>query len=201
MSTAAAGRLIGYAHTRPGENIEDQLTAPRAAGCVHLFSDDQVRRRAPWPQLDAALAELRPGDTLVVCKLIRLGQSVTHLLGTLSDLHRRGIRFRSLHDDLGTTDPTDHEQFGTVLEALIVTRRELASENTRNGQQAARTRGRPPGRPPALSPALALRARELLDQPNNTVESVARLLGVSRATIYSNVIRCVPPESGAGSTS
>jgi hypothetical protein len=75
VNTNGEARLVGYAHTRPGEDIEPQHTAPRAVGCTPIFSDHHVRRKAAWLELDIALTALHPGDTRVVCKLIRIGKS------------------------------------------------------------------------------------------------------------------------------
>jgi predicted transcriptional regulator len=43
------------------------------------------------------------------------------------------------------------------------------------------------GRPPAMTAEQIRHARDLLTRPDNTVSSIARLLGVSRATIYKYV--------------
>ena len=43
------------------------------------------------------------------------------------------------------------------------------------------------GRPPAMTAGQIRHARDLLTRPDNTVSSIARLLGVSRATIYKYV--------------
>ena len=48
---------------------------------------------------------------------------------------------------------------------------------------AARARGVRLGRPPAMTPEQIRHAHDLLTRPDNTVSSIARLLGVSRATI------------------
>ncbi len=45
--------------------------------------------------LAAALDYLRPGDTLIVWKLDRLGRSVKEVLTIADDLHARGIAARS----------------------------------------------------------------------------------------------------------
>jgi DNA invertase Pin-like site-specific DNA recombinase len=42
-------------------------------------------------------------------------------------------------------------------------------------------------RPPAMTAQQIRHARDLLTRPDNTVSSIARLLGVSRATIYKYV--------------
>jgi transposase-like protein len=51
------------------------------------------------------------------------------------------------------------------------------------------------GRPPALTAEQVGQARVLLAQPGSMVSSVARLLGVSRSTIYKYV-----PELANGAT-
>src|SRR5260370_1133830 len=43
------------------------------------------------------------------------------------------------------------------------------------------------GRPPATTPHQTQPARPLLAQPEHTVSSIAKLLGVSRSTIYKHV--------------
>ncbi len=49
------------------------------------------------------------------------------------------------------------------------------------------TRDQRLGRPPAMTAEQIRKARDLLTRPDNTVSSIARLLGVSRATIYKHV--------------
>src|SRR5450759_1762234 len=71
-----------------------------------------------------------------------------------------------------------------VFAALAEFIRELIVEGTREGLDAARARGTRLGRPPAMTPEQIRHARDLLTRPENTVASIARLLGVSRNTIY-----------------
>jgi hypothetical protein len=47
----------------------------------------------------------RPGDTLVVPSLDRLGRSLQDLISIVTGLRKRGIGFRSLHEALDTTTP------------------------------------------------------------------------------------------------
>src|SRR4029450_8381161 len=55
-------------------------------------------RRAPpdRPPLTQVLGQLRPGDTLVVWKLDRLGRSLRHLVDTVTGLAERGVGCPSL---------------------------------------------------------------------------------------------------------
>ncbi|MEU0571452.1 tyrosine-type recombinase/integrase [Nonomuraea sp. NPDC005983] len=57
-------------------------------------------------------------------------------------------------------------------------------EGTHEGLAAAKARGVRLGRPPAMTPEQVRHARALLTQPDATVSSIARLLNVSRSTIY-----------------
>ena len=74
-----------------------------------------------------------------------------------------------------------------VFAALAEFIRELIIEGTNEGLAAARARGVRLGRPPAMTPQQIQTARTLLSQPEHTVSSIARLLGVSRSTIYKYV--------------
>ncbi len=74
-----------------------------------------------------------------------------------------------------------------VFAALAEFIRELIVEGTREGVDAARGRGVRLGRPPAMTAEQIRHARDLLTRPDNAVSSIARLRGVSRATIYKYV--------------
>jgi DNA invertase Pin-like site-specific DNA recombinase len=76
-----------------------------------------------------------------------------------------------------------------VFAALAEFIRELIIEGTREGLDAARARARGArlGRPPAMTAEQIRRARDLPTRPDNTVSSIARLLGVSRATVHKYV--------------
>jgi hypothetical protein len=71
---------------------------------VRLLTDANPRLHRP-PVLDQVLDQLRPGDTLVVWKLDRLGRSLRHLVDTVTGLAERGIGFRSLQESIDTTTP------------------------------------------------------------------------------------------------
>ncbi|MEU8851940.1 recombinase family protein [Streptomyces sp. NPDC048564] len=80
-----------------------------------------------------------------------------------------------------------------VLAALAEFIRELIVQGIHEGLAAARARGERVGRPPAMKEEQIRHARSLLTDPENTITSIAKLLGVSRTTIYKYV-----PELTAG---
>ncbi|MER7201911.1 hypothetical protein [Streptomyces sp. CB01635] len=70
-----------------------------------------------------------------------------------------------------------------VFAALAEFIRELIVQGTNEGLDAARARGARLGRPPAMTEEQVRHARDLLARLENTVTSIAKLLGVSRAPL------------------
>ena len=116
----------------------------------------------------------------------RLFRSLADLIAIVATLRRRGVGFMNLHEALETTIPGGLLVFH-VFAALAEFIRELIIEGTREGLDAAPGRGARLGRPPAMTAEQIRHARDLLARPDNTVSSIARLLGVSRATVYKYV--------------
>ncbi|MGW6504075.1 recombinase family protein [Nonomuraea angiospora] len=106
-------------------------------------------------------------------------------------MRRRGVGFRSLKEALDTTTSGGRLVFH-VFAALAEFIRELIVEGTQEGLAAAKARGVRLGRPPAMAPEQVRHARALLAQPDSTVSSIARLLNVSRSTIYTYVPELAP---------
>ena len=115
--------------------------------------------------------------------LDRLSRSLQDLITIVAGLRRKGVGFRSLHEALDTTTPGGRLVFH-VFAALAEFIRELIVEGTREGLDAARARGQRLGRPPAMTAEQIRQARGLVTLPGNSIASIARLLGVSRSTIY-----------------
>jgi DNA invertase Pin-like site-specific DNA recombinase len=131
-----------------------------------------------------------------VPSLDRLSRSLADLIAIVGTLRRQGVGFKRLLETLDTTTPGGRLVFH-VFAALAEFIRELIVEGTREGLDAARTRGVRLGRPAAMTAQQIRHARDLLTRPDNTVSSIARLLGVGRATIYKYVpeVTWVSPRS------
>ncbi|AQZ62926.1 invertase/recombinase like protein [[Actinomadura] parvosata subsp. kistnae] len=57
----------------------------------------------------------------------------------------------------------------------------------RDGLAATRARGRTGGRPTVITPELLRAARDMLPNPQNSITSIARLLGVSPGTLCNHI--------------
>ena len=104
--TPSAGYLVGYARVSTLEqDAALQRDALEAAGCQRIFTDKASGKLEHRPALDAMLDQLRPGDTVVVWRLDRLGRSLRHLIDTVQALEGRGVAFRSLTESIDTSTP------------------------------------------------------------------------------------------------
>ena len=177
--------LVGYARvSTEDQNLDLQRQALLATGCEGIYEDHGVsglaRRR---PRLDAALAEIVPGDVLVVWRLDRLGRSLSHLIETIDRLGKAGVGFRSLTEAIDTTT-AGGRLILHIMGALAESERSLIVERTRAGIDAARRRGVKVGRPRKLTDHQLAHARALLDVGTETRAGVARLLGVDAKTLW-----------------
>jgi len=178
--------LIGLARvsTRAQDN-QLQLDALNEAGCIKVFTEEISTRKTDRPGLADALGYLRPGDTLAVWKLDRLGRSVKDVLIIADDLHERGIGVRILTGKLaGTYTPTGEGKFFfTMMAAFAELERDIIHERTMAGLAAAKAQGRVGGRP-AVIDADKLAAAKARRARGESPTEIARALGVSRASVY-----------------
>src|SRR5256885_4561202 len=139
--------LIGYMRVSTGEqNLDLQRDALERAGCERIYDDVCSGRATERPGLAKALDVARDGDALVIWKLDRIGRSLTHVVGLVSDLQKRGVGLKVLTGDVDTTTATGRLVFG-IFATLAEFERDLIHERPMAGLAAARARGRAGGRP------------------------------------------------------
>ena len=176
------GMTLGYARVSTLEQDESlQRDALTAAGCQRIFVDKASGRLESRPALDALHEHLRPGDTVVIWRLDRLGRSLRHLIDIFTALEKQGVTVRSLTENLDTSTPGGRLVFH-VFGALAEFERDLIRERTLAGLAAARARGRRGGRPTVWTPEKLHIATAMYASGDHDVATIARVLGVSRAS-------------------
>lgn len=176
--------LIGYCRvSTASQDTALQIDALTRVGAERIFSEVASGAKSDRPELLAAISYLRPGDTLVVYKLDRLGRSTRELLTLVEALAKKGVHLRSLSENIDTASPAGRLVFSTFA-AMAEFERDMIRERTRDGLNAARVRGRIGGRPPALTMDQKAAARALLRGTDMSIAQVADHFGVSSATIY-----------------
>src|SRR6266480_4939048 len=178
--------LIGYARvSTQDQTLHLQKDALEKIGCSKIFSDTASGAATERKGLDAALAYVREGDTLVVWRLDRLGRTLKHLIETITDLSKRHIGFKSLTESIDTTTSGGKLIFH-IFGALAEFERDLIRERTKAGLAAARARGRVGGRPKAQAfadPKRLAQAISLYNDKTNSISDICSTFRISRATL------------------
>ncbi len=182
------GRLVGYARvSTDDQDLALQIDSLSGLGVVrdNIFTDKVSGSKTTRPGLDACLAHLQQGDTLVVWRLDRLGRSMHHLVELIEELRNRDIGFRSVNDGFIDTTSASGELIFHIFSALAQFERRLIQERTKAGLASARARGRLGGRPPMdLDEAKVRAARKLHDDHTLNIDEICKTLNMSKSTYY-----------------
>jgi DNA invertase Pin-like site-specific DNA recombinase len=187
---------IGYARVSTADQDPQlQLDALEAVGCLKIYKDIATGTKADRPKWKLCLEDLRPGDTLVVWKIDRLGRNLRDLIDIVTGLEARGVGVRSLTNGIVDTT-TAHGKLVFGMFALMAEyEAALIAERTNAGLQAARARGRKGGRKPKMTPELVGKAQRMYDSRQFTMAEIASSCAVTPMTVYRNIRTGQPAEA------
>ena len=151
VRAARKGDILGYARVSTADqDVAAQEDRLHQAGAVRIFVDVISGRQFERPGLSELIDHARPGDSLCVTRLDRLGRSLKELLETVENLKAHDIHLVSLEESIDTTSAAGELVFH-VFGAIAHFERRLISERTRDGIAAAR-KTRQQARSPATRP-------------------------------------------------
>lgn len=160
-----------------------QLRALQAAGCEIIYEDHgQSGHDFNREGLLDALRNIKPGSTLVVWRLDRLGRSLQGLIEVINELYVNDVHFRSLMENIDTASSGGRLVFH-MMGALAEFERNLIKERTQAGLDEARVRGRRLGRPSAINEHQVRQALHALHNQKRRMECIAIDLGISVRTL------------------
>ncbi|WP_409024585.1 recombinase family protein [Escherichia coli] len=173
----------GYARVSTfDQNLELQLEALRSSGCDRIFEDKISGAKSKRPGLDKLLKVLRPGDTVIVWKLDRMGRSLIHLVDLLNYFLSNNIEFISITEGIKISTSIGRFAY-TMLSAVAEMERENMIERTRAGLAAARANGRIGGRRSKLAPEQWERIGRLIANGVSR-KRIAIIFDVTLSTLY-----------------
>ena len=177
--------ILGYARvSTDDQDLAGQRKRLTSAGAFRVFEDVISGKTFDRPGLTGLLDHIRPGETIAVVRLDRLGRSLRELLEVVETLKKRGIALLSLEEKIDTSSAAGELVFH-VFGAIAQFERRLIAERTRDGMNAARAKGRKPGRP-ALDQE-KLDAAMLLMKGGMSPTQAARQTGLGRSTVYREI--------------
>lgn len=183
-------RLIGYARVSTSDQTEErQVQDILSAGVrrTDLHVDHGVSgAREKRPGLDAALAAMEPGDTLVVTTLDRLGRNAHHMIGLANRLKEDGKHLRVLNlggEAVNTSTPMGAMLF-QVLAAISEMEHAIKSERIRDSNEKRRTKGGDLGGRREKYDADAIHGIQRDIERGFSVSDAVARRGMSRQTFY-----------------
>ncbi|CAA0114045.1 DNA-invertase hin [Halioglobus japonicus] len=177
-------KKLGYIRTSTDTQITDRQVIKLEEICERVFIEDGVSATSKKrPVYQEVMVSLERGDTFVVSSLDRAFRSSLDALSELEKLHQRNIQFKSLSQNFDTTTP-DGKFLYTLAAALATWEREILSQRTKEGLEAARRRGTRLGRPRKLSDDQVAEARRVLEADfYSSITEVAESFRVHERTL------------------
>ena len=177
------GQRIGYIRVSSfDQNPERQL---EQIAVDRSFTDKASGKDTRRPELEALLAFVREGDTVVVHSMDRLARNLDDLRRLVQRLTQRGVRIEFVKEHLTFTgeDSPMANLMLSVMGAFAEFERALIRERQREGIALAKQRGAYRGRKKALSPERVAELRRRAAAGEQKAK-LAREFGISRETLY-----------------
>jgi DNA invertase Pin-like site-specific DNA recombinase len=172
---------IGYARVSTTDQSADtQVERLEAAGC-HIVKQEKVsgRSREGRPELQAVLDLVRPGDTLVVVKLDRLGRSTRDVLNLVHELDQRRASLHILEPEISTAGPLG-KMVLTVLGMVAEMELGFIKDRQAAGIARAKQAGIYRGRQATINPTAVRQRHSAGMKP----AAIATDLGISARSVF-----------------
>lgn len=180
------GDKIGYARvSTTDQNLSSQIDALNKFGCIRIFTDKISGKKFERDGLSDCMDYLRPGDTLVIYRLDRLGRSLLQMINLCAKLEERQIKFVSLQDNLDTMTAIGRFTLH-VLASLSEYNHNMILEGNRAGIEAAKKRGVRFGRQKGVKMRKPKKEAVIqLYKAGTAVQQIMEITGIrSKQTIY-----------------
>jgi len=179
-------RKIAYIRvSTPEQNHDRQIHGLRGL-CDELHIETISAVSKSRPVYEKVMRRLRSGDVFVIWDLDRAYRSTRDALDQLDRLRSRNILIQIANLGLDTSTPYGVLIY-TIIGALAQFERDLLSQRTKEGMEAARRKGKQIGRPRKLSDETLLRINGHIRAREFTHEEVAAQFGVHEWTLRRNL--------------
>jgi DNA invertase Pin-like site-specific DNA recombinase len=176
--------MIGYARVSTKEqSLDRQIDELKKAGCERIFCEKISGMKKEKPEFMRMLDVLRKGDVVVVSELTRISRSTKELIEVVETFNKIGAEIKSLKESWLDTTTAHGKLLFTIFAGLTQFERDLISERTRAGLEAARARGRVGGRPSVKKEKIEL-AIKMYNSKEYTIKEITQATGISKATLY-----------------
>ena len=175
------------------QTVENQLQVLREVAerndyeivCEYIDSGiSGAKGRDKRPQFDALIKDAvrREFDLIMYWDISRLGRSLQHLVGFLSEIQSKNVDLYIHQQGLDTSTPTGKMMF-QMVGCFAEYERNIISERVRAGLDRAKREGKKLGRPTNVNDGTSAAIR-LLREQGLPIRKIARELGIGVGSVY-----------------
>jgi DNA invertase Pin-like site-specific DNA recombinase len=175
---------IGYARVSTEEqNLDRQLDILKQAGCDRIYEEKVSGVKKDRTELNKMLDQIRTGDVIIISDLTRLSRSVKDLFSLVEQIEEKGANIKSIKESWVDTTTAQGKLMFTIFAGISQFERDLISQRTIEGLNAARARGKKGGRPKTNEKDIKL-AVKMYNSKNYSISEITKATGVSKTTLY-----------------
>ena len=180
--------MIGYARvSKEEQNLNRQIDQLTAYGAEKIIQEKYTGTRRDRPGIDVLFDILRPGDSLVVESISRLGRNTLDILLLTQELTMKKVQFISLKENMNTATPTGKAML-QMMSVISELERNLLADRVREGIAASQKRGVKMGRPKITQEKLDVAVR-MYQSGDYSVKEIVETNQLSLGTFYKELNR------------
>lgn len=180
--------MIGYARvSKEAQNLNRQIDQLTAYGAEKIIQEKYTGTRRDRPGIDTIFNILRPGDSLVVESISRLGRNTLDILLLVQELTTKEVQFISLKENMNTATPTGKAML-QMMSVISELERNLLADRVREGIAASQKRGVKMGRPKITQEKLEVAVR-MYRSGDYSVKEIVETNQLSLGTFYKELSR------------
>lgn len=180
--THSNGMVFGYGRVSTKDQNSARQREALQNKCNVYFEDKLSGRNMDRPEFQKMIEQLRPGDSVMVVSIDRLGRNLKELVELSSKLKDMGVNIVALNQGIDTSSKMG-QLFYNFMALMSEMELMFIQERQREGIELAKQNGRYKGRPLKKLDDWEQLSKEVAEN-KLSVDRACQLLKISRSTFY-----------------
>lgn len=176
------GMIFGYGRVSTKDQNSARQKEALQNKCNVYFEDKLSGRNMDRPEFQKMIEQLRPGDSVMVVSIDRLGRNLKELVELSSKLKDMGVNIVALNQGIDTSSKMG-QLFYNFMALMSEMELMFIQERQREGIELAKQNGRYKGRPLKKLDGWEQLSKEVAEN-KLSVDRACQLLKISRSTFY-----------------
>ena len=180
--THSNGMVFGYGRVSTKDQNSARQKEALQNKCDVYFEDKMSGRNMERPEFQKMIEQLRPGDSVMVVSIDRLGRNLKELVELSSKLKDMGVNIVALNQGIDTSSKMG-QLFYNFMALMSEMELMFIQERQREGIELAKQNGKYKGRPLKKLDGWEQLSKEVAEN-KLSVDRACQLLKISRSTFY-----------------